>query len=259
MKPAVTIVKVGGKIIESPESLRILCDQFATIGGMKLLVHGGGRSASQLARRLGIEPQLIDGRRVTDAPMLEIALMVYAGVVNKTLVAQLQARGQNAVGLTGADLDLIRSRRRPIRDGVDFGYVGDVERVDAQRVARLLADGAVPVLAPLTHDGRGQMLNTNADTIAATTAKALAASFDVQLVFCFEHNGVLRHPDDEQSVIAHLTPESFSQLRDAGIVSGGMLPKIENCLDAVSHGVASVRITRADNLSRPDSGTRITR
>lgn len=259
MKPTVTIVKVGGKIIESPESLSILADRFAALGGMKLLVHGGGRSASQLARRLGIEPQLINGRRVTDAPMLDIALMVYAGSVNKTLVARLQALGQNAVGLTGADFDLIRSHRRPVRDGVDFGYVGDVERVDAQRTACLLADGVVPVLAPLTHDGNGQMLNTNADTIAATTAKALAESFDVRLVYCFEHAGVLRRPDNEQSVIPHITPESFCRLRDEGTVGGGMLPKIENCIDAVKHGVTSVLITRADNLGLPDCGTRITR
>lgn len=258
MKRKVTIVKVGGKIVETPESLSRLLQDFSALEGEKVLVHGGGRTATDVAAQLGIETQMVDGRRITDAQMLRVVTMVYAGLVNKNLVAQLQAHGVNALGLTGADMDVIRSHRRPLRNGVDYGFVGDVDHADGSRLASLLASGITPVMAPLTHDGQGSLLNTNADTIASETAKALAhEGIEVTLVYCFEHAGVLTHPDDEESVIPLITRPTFSQLKADGTISGGMLPKIENSLAAVEAGVRRVIITRADSIGDTSKGTRI--
>lgn len=254
MKEKLTVVKVGGKIVENAEALAALITRFAALGGRKVLVHGGGRTATDVATRLGIETRMVGGRRVTDADMLRVVTMVYAGLVNKNVVAQLDAAGQTALGLTGADMDVIRSHRRPAGD-VDYGFVGDVDRVDGRRLARVIADGVVPVMAPLTHDGRGRMLNTNADTIAAETAMALADAYDVTLVYCFELPGVMTNPDDLTSVIRHIDREKFERLAAEGIVSGGMLPKLENCLRAVEAGVNRVVITCADALGIEDKGT----
>lgn len=255
MKEKITIVKVGGKIVEDDVSLDVLLNGFTAIGGHKLLVHGGGRTATDVAARLGIETVMVGGRRVTDAAMLRVVTMVYGGLVNKQVVARLQARGVNALGLTGADMDVVRSLRRPVAD-VDYGFVGDVERVDADRLAMLVRSGVTPVMAPLTHDGRGCLLNTNADTIAGEVARALAPLFDVTLVYCFEHAGVLADPGREDSVIPRIDRATFEALREAGTVGGGMLPKLENCLAAVEAGVARVVITRADALA-PGRGTEI--
>ena len=244
----VTIVKVGGKIVETPGSLQVLLRQFSALKGLKVLVHGGGRTATDVASRLDIPTQMVDGRRITDAEMLRVVTMVYGGLVNKQVVAQLQACGVNALGLTGADMDVIRSHRRPPVGGVDFGFVGDVDRVDASRLSLLLESGITPVVAPLTHDGQGCLLNTNADTMAAEVAKALAGRFDVTLVYCFEHAGVLAEADREASVIPRITRADFERLKAEGVVSGGMLPKLENCLAAVDAGVKRVVITRADAL-----------
>lgn len=244
----VTIVKVGGKIVETPGSLQVLLRQFSALKGLKILVHGGGRTATDVAAQLNIATQMVDGRRITDAEMLRVVTMVYGGLVNKQVVAQLQACGVNALGLTGADMDVIRSHRRPPVGGVDFGFVGDVDRVDADRLSLLLESGITPVVAPLTHDGQGCLLNTNADTMAAEVAKALAGRFDVTLVYCFEHAGVLADPDREDSVIPRITRADFERLKAEGVVSGGMLPKLENCLAAVDAGVKRVVITRADAL-----------
>ena len=246
----------GGKIVESPDALEQFLRDFSVLPGPKVLVHGGGRSATDLATHLGIETVMVQGRRVTDADMLRVVTMVYGGSVNKNVVAQLQAAGIHALGLTGADMDLIRSHRRPLKDGVDYGFVGDVDRVDGARLAQLVEAGITPVLAPLTHDGQGQLLNTNADTIASEVAKALAPYYEVTLVYCFEHAGVLSNPADEQSVIPLITRSSFEQFKAEGIVSGGMLPKIENSLAAVEAGVKRVVITRADALGA-GCGTRI--
>lgn len=255
MKEALTLVKVGGKIVENEASLSALLTAFNAIRGPKLLVHGGGRTATDVASRLGIETHMVGGRRITDAAMLDVVTMVYGGLVNKRVVAGLQARGINAVGLTGADMDVMRSRRRPVvrmADGteVDYGFVGDVEAVDGQRLADLIRSGVTPVLAPLTHDGMGSLLNTNADTIAGEAAKALAQHYDVSLVFCFEHAGVLADPEDETSVIHHIGRADFARLVADGVVVGGMIPKIENSLAAVEAGVARVIITRADTLAQ---------
>lgn len=245
--PSLTLIKVGGKIVEEASSLQRLLTDFAAISGHKLLVHGGGRSATRIAEQLGIESRMVDGRRITDAETLRVVTMVYGGLVNKNIVAGLQARGVNALGLTGADMDVIRSVKRPVKD-IDYGYVGDVERVDARLLGDLIARGIVPVMAPLTHDGAGNLLNTNADTIASETARALAARFDVTLIYCFEKKGVLRDPDDEDSVIPSLNRRSFEALTADGTIAGGMIPKIENALAAIEAGVKRVIITRADAI-----------
>ncbi|MCD7930205.1 MAG: acetylglutamate kinase [Tannerellaceae bacterium] len=250
-----TIVKVGGKIVEEEDSLKQLLKDFSAIGGFKLLVHGGGRSATRLAEQLGIESRMVNGRRITDAGMLRVVTMVYGGLVNKNIVAGLQAFGVNALGLTGADMNLMRSDKRPVKE-VDYGFVGDVKEVNAGLLATLIGQGIVPVLAPLTHDKQGHMLNTNADTIAGEAAKALAAYFDVTLVYCFEKRGVLRDENDEESVIPEINSSTFGQLVDEGIVQGGMIPKLENSLDAVDAGVKEVIITQATQI-HTGGGTKI--
>lgn len=244
---SIVVIKVGGAILENEESLRILLDDFAALPGKKILVHGGGRAATRIASGLGIESQMINGRRVTDEKMLDIVTMVYGGLVNKHAVAGLQARGVNALGLTGADMNVIHGHKRPVKD-VDYGWVGDVDTADGSMLKTLIEQGVVPVMAPLIHDGMGHMLNTNADTIASQVACALAEFYDVTLTFCFEKAGVLSNADDESSVIPHITREKFSHLVAEGIISGGMLPKLENAYEAINKGVARVMITKADNL-----------
>lgn len=243
----INVIKVGGKIVE--DSLGDFLDAFAAVKGRKALVHGGGRTATAIAARLGIETRMVGGRRITDKDMLDVVTMVYGGLVNKNIVAGLQARGLDAAGLTGADMDIIRSDRRPVKD-IDYGYVGDVRTVRSDMLATLVNTGVIPVVAPLTHDGKGNMLNTNADTMAAAVAKGLAAHFDVTLTFCFEMPGVLADPEDMTSVIPEITEESFERLKADGTVSGGMIPKIENALDAVRAGVSRVVITKADALGK---------
>ena len=245
MKEKITIVKVGGAIVEDEVQLAQLLKDFCAIEGRKVLVHGGGRRATQVAANLGIESKMVNGRRITDADMLSVVTMVYGGLVNKNLVAKLQANGVNALGLTGADMNIIRSHKRPIKDGIDFGFVGDVEQADGKMLGKLIEEGVTPVMAPLTHDGMGNILNTNADTIASETAKALAEAYDVTLIYSFEKKGVLRNPDDEDSVIPIITRESFTQYKEDGTISGGMLPKIENALAAIEAGVGKVIITLA--------------
>lgn len=241
----VTIVKVGGAIVEDNEQLAQLLTDFAAIPGKKVLVHGGGRRATKVAAALGIESKMVNGRRITDAQMLEVVTMVYGGLVNKNLVAKLQAKGVNALGLTGADMDVIHSHKRPVKDGVDFGYVGDVERANGKMLQTLIQEGITPVMAPLTHDGNGNILNTNADTIASETAKALAPYYDVTLIYSFEKKGVLSNPDDDNSVIPVITRSDFEKYQAAGTIGGGMIPKIENALAAVDAGVKEVIITLA--------------
>ena len=255
MKEKLTIIKVGGKIVENSDSLALLLKDFSAIKGYKLLVHGGGRTATDIAGRLGIETTMVNGRRITDQAMLEVVTMVYGGLVNKRIVAGLQAHGVNALGLTGADMNVIRSQKRPVKD-VDYGFVGDVKEADGARLASLIRSGVTPVMAPLTHDGEGNLLNTNADTIAGETAKACAQHFDTTLVYCFEFPGVMRNPEDETSVIPTINAESFQALVADGTISGGMIPKIENALQAVNAGVTEVVITKADAIGK-NGGTTI--
>ena len=245
MKEKLTIVKVGGAVVEDEQQLAQLLRDFSAIPGRKVLVHGGGRRATKVAERLGIETHMVGGRRITDADMLEVVTMVYGGLVNEQVVARLQATGVNALGLTGADADVIRSHKRPLKDGIDYGFVGDVDVADGAMLSRLIEAGIVPVMAPLTHNGEGCLLNTNADTIASETAKALAEFYDVTLIFSFEKKGVLRNPDDDESVIPTITRSDFERYRSDGTISGGMLPKIENALSAVEAGVSRVIITLA--------------
>lgn len=263
MKQKLTIVKVGGAVVEDEAQLSGLLADFTAIPGAKVLVHGGGRRATAVAARLGIETKMVEGRRITDSDMLGVVTMVYGGLVNKTVVARLQALGVNAIGLTGADAGIIRSERRPpVSIGtdsptlVDFGFVGDVRSVDDTMLARLIDGGMTPVIAPLTHDGQGQILNTNADTMASETAKALAGRYDVTLIFAFEKPGVLRDADDDTSVIPVIDRQAFEAYRADGTISGGMLPKIENALKAVDAGVARVVITSATAIDG-DHGTAI--
>ena len=262
----ITVVKVGGAVVEDPEQLAMLLENFSAIKGKKVLVHGGGRRATKVASQLGIESHMVGGRRITDAEMLSVVTMVYGGLVNKNLVARLQAKGVNALGLTGADMDVIRSHKRPLKsvkmdDGttqmVDFGYVGDVDYADGARFAALLDSGITPVVAPLTHDGEGNMLNTNADTMASTVAKALADRYDVTLIFSFEKKGVLSNPDDDDSVIPVITRALYNKYVSDGTISGGMMPKIENALEAVESGVKRVIITLAAAISDDTQGTTI--
>lgn len=252
-----TIIKVGGKIVEEQSSLDKLINDFASTDGKKMLIHGGGRSATRIAADLGIPSIMIDGRRVTDAPMLRVVTMVYGGLVNKTIVALLQSRGVNAIGLTGADMDIIRSHRREATE-TDYGFVGDVDRVDSEAITRLIDSGSVPVIAPLSHDGHGSMLNTNADTIASEVARAMSRHFDTTLTYCFEKPGVLADENDDTSVIGSIDRRIYDELKRQGIVSGGMIPKLENAFKALESGVSEVVITRADAIGNHAAGTHIT-
>ena len=247
MREKITVIKVGGKIVEEEASLTALLDRFAAIEGRKVLIHGGGRSATRIAEQLGIESRMVDGRRITDSETLKVVTMVYGGLVNKNIVAGLQARGVNALGLTGADCNIIKAHKRPVKT-IDYGFVGDVECADGNMLSRLIEQGITPIVAPLTHDGKGNILNTNADTMAAETAKALATVYDTTLIYCFELPGVMRDPDDAGSLIATITGESYKGLLADGIVSGGMIPKIDNAFNAINNGVSKVIITKADAI-----------
>ena len=242
-----TLVKVGGKVVEEADSLKDLLQRFSKIEGRKVLIHGGGRSATAMATRLGIEAQMVDGRRITDLPMLEVVTMVYGGLVNKNIVASLQALGINAIGLTGADLNYMRAVKRPVKE-IDYGFVGDVVQVNTKEINLLIEQGIVPVLAPLTHDKEGHLLNTNADTIAAEAAIAFSRHYQTELVFCFEKPGVLLDAEDDLTVINSLNYSQFKELQSTGAIHTGMIPKLDNSFSAISKGVSSIRITNVENL-----------
>lgn len=251
----ITVVKIGGNVIDDPTALRRFVQRFAALPGAKILVHGGGKLATRFAERLELKVRMVDGRRITDKGMLDVATMVYAGLVNKELVAALQAAGCNALGLSGADGNVVTARRRP-PEPIDFGFVGDIERVDAALLGELLEAGLTPVFSAIMHDGRGTLLNCNADGVASAVAVAVARIAPTELIFCFEKRGVLRDPDDECSVISRIDAAEFAALRAGGVVGRGMIPKIENALRAVSEGVECVVIKHADDLSVP-AGTTI--
>lgn len=242
-----TLVKVGGGVVEETASLADLLARFSKIEGPKVLVHGGGRSATALAERLGVETRMVEGRRVTDQAMLEVVTMVYGGLVNKNIVARLQALGMNALGITGADLNYMQAVKRPVKT-IDYGYVGDIVAVNVAELNLLLQQNVIPVLAPLSHDKQGNLLNVNADTIAAEAAVAFARYFDVELVFCFEKPGVLEDSDDDRSVIASLNHAQFKALQSSGAIHAGMIPKLDNSFGAISRGVSKVRITNIVGL-----------
>lgn len=241
------VIKIGGNVIDNDHALGRFLDNLAALQEPWILVHGGGKLATDLSVRLGIETQMIDGRRITDKATLDVVTMVYGGLVNKRIVAGLQSRCINAIGLTGADGDLIRARKRE-HPTTDFGFVGDVERVHAERLDGLLQDSFLPVLAPLTHDGKGNILNTNADTIASETASALASFYEVHLVYCFDKQGVLHDINDEASVIPRITSAIYTELRASGAIAKGMIPKMDNAFTALKRGVSTVLITHADSV-----------
>ncbi|NOX38334.1 MAG: acetylglutamate kinase [Calditrichaeota bacterium] len=240
-KASLWVLKIGGELLDQPPLLEAFLTHFVQLPGNKILIHGGGKQASALARKLGHVPRMIDGRRITDAPMLEVVTMVYGGLINRQLVARLVALGCPAVGLTGADGDIIRAQRRPAHP-IDYGFVGDIEAVQTQFLIHLLEAGITPVLAPLTHDGHGSLLNTNADTIATAVATALNGRFTTTLFFAVDKAGVLEDPADPSTLLPQLSYSQFQSLKQAGVIQGGMLPKLENGFRALQAGVSAVWI-----------------
>jgi acetylglutamate kinase len=236
------VIKVGGKVIDDASDLDDFLEAVAKLPKPWLLIHGGGALATRLSERLGLQVEMIDGRRVTDREQLEVVVGVYAGNINKTIVAKLNAQGCLALGLCGADGDLLRARKRPLVQGRDFGFVGDIVGVNGPLLQDLLNAGLVPVVAPLTHDGNGQLLNTNADTVAQEIASSLCSTFSVQLIFAFDQSGVLRQAHNPDSLIAHLDYESYMRDKALGLWSGGMQPKLEAGFRALKSGVTDVQI-----------------
>ncbi|MES2485680.1 MAG: acetylglutamate kinase [Bacteroidota bacterium] len=256
-KPALTVVKIGGNVIDDAAALKAFLADFATIEGYKILVHGGGKIATKTAEGLGITAVFHEGRRITDKFMLDVAVMTYAGLINKGITAHLQALGNNTMGFTGADGNLILSEKRK-NAAVDFGFVGDVIMVADALLKVLLLQNIVPVFCAITHDGQGQLLNTNADTIAAELAVACSAHFDVKLMYCFEKKGVLTDVENEDSVIKNLTFENYRELRAQGAIHSGMLPKLENCFNALNRGVTAIGIGGPDMIKGGSVYTLIT-
>jgi acetylglutamate kinase len=241
------IVKIGGNIIDDAAKLSAFTKDFASIEGRKILVHGGGKLASRLAEQLNLPQTLVDGRRITDEATLKIVTMVYAGFINKSIVAQLQSHGCQAMGLSGVDGNLIQAHKRS-PGAVYYGFAGDIDRVNNGVLHNLLSQNLTPVVAPITHDKKGQLLNTNADTIAQEIAKALSADFEVHLIYSFEKSGVLLDPEDDNSVIEKINPAYYRQLKEEKIISSGMLPKLDNAFSALDHGVKKVVIGKAEEL-----------
>lgn len=250
VKEALFVIKIGGNIIDNAEKLTHFLQQFTAIKGKKILVHGGGKLATQLAKDLGIEQELVEGRRITDAATLKIVTMVYAGYINKNIVAQLQANGNNAIGFTGADANLIKAHKRlaSASNGIDYGFVGDIDEVNTAAIEPLLNQDIAIVVAPITHDGNGQLLNTNADTIAQSIATAMGNKFDVSLLYCFEKSGVLLNANDDESVIPSIDQAYFKKLKEAQLIFAGMIPKLENAFAALEKGVNKVIIGKAESI-----------
>jgi acetylglutamate kinase len=246
---ALTIIKIGGNVIDNSEKLHEFLKSFTELPGYKILVHGGGKAATKLSDEMGVEAKMVDGRRITDIETLRIVTMVYGGLINKNIVAQMQAYGSNAIGLTGADGNTIKAVKRPVKD-IDYGFVGDLDEnsVNTGFISDLLKIGAVPVFCALTHDGDSQLLNTNADTIASVLAVSLSEKFETSLIYCFEKKGVLQDVDDDDSIISEIQSSEFEDLKKKGIIAGGMLPKLHNAFEAINKGVKEVYIGQADEL-----------
>ncbi|MDE6078779.1 MAG: acetylglutamate kinase [Duncaniella sp.] len=245
----ITVVKIGGNIVDNPEALARFVDAFSRLEGKKILIHGGGKEATRLSGRLGIETTMIDGRRVTDRATLDICTMVYAGLVNKRIVSMLQAAGVDAIGLSGADADIIRATRRPAAP-VDYGFVGDIalDGVNSETLGRLLDAGLTPVFCAITHDGNATLLNCNADTIAAAVAIAAARLDETDLHYCFEQPGVMADIERPDSLIARINPADYKRLKEEGVIVKGMIPKLDNAFRAIDAGVRNVIVKHADNL-----------
>jgi acetylglutamate kinase len=245
------IIKIGGNVIDNSENLYYFLKDFTALDGYKILVHGGGKVATQLSETMGIEPKLVDGRRITDIETLRIVTMVYGGLINKNIVAQLQRFGNNAIGLTGADGNFIRTKKRPVKT-IDYGFVGDIDEnsIDSQNIRKLLEADFTPVFCAITHDGDGQLLNTNADTIASALAVSLAKLYETTLIYCFEKKGVLQDINDEDSLIREIDPERYEELKKQQIIHSGMLPKLDNAFTAINCGVKAVIIGHANELGQ---------
>jgi acetylglutamate kinase len=248
-----TVIKIGGNVIDNPDALKRFLAAFASLPGDKILIHGGGKVATQVAEKLGVQTTMVDGRRITDRPMLDVVTMVYGGLVNKQIVAQLQTLEVNAIGLTGADASTVLARKRPIKD-IDYGFVGDIVEVDSGQIMHFLRQDLTPVYAPLTYDEEGNILNTNADTMASAIAVDLASHSKVTLVYCFEKKGVLADPNDDNSVIAALTPAIYADNKAAGSINKGMIPKLDNAFNALEKGVERVIICHADEVATAVNG-----
>lgn len=253
-----SIVKIGGNIIEDEVSLNAFLKLFSNLEGKKILVHGGGKRATHIASKLGIESKMINGRRITDGDTLEVITMVYGGLVNKNVVAKLQALNTDAIGLTGADINSIKSDRRPVKE-IDYGFVGDVKQVSHKSIDKLIQADFTPVFCAITHDGKGQLLNTNADTITSQVAVGMSALYETSIYYCFELNGVLEDFNDKNSVVKHIDSNIYKNLLDKGIISDGMLPKLENCFDALHNGVSNINMGNTSMLTQEnDNFTKIT-
>lgn len=257
-KEKLSIIKIGGNIIEDDTSLNAFLKLFSTLEGKKILVHGGGKSATAMASKLGIESKMVNGRRITDKETLEVITMVYGGLVNKNMVAKLQALQIDAIGLTGADINSIKSNKRKVTN-IDYGFVGDVKEVASNSIDKLIKANFTPVFCAITHDGNGQLLNTNADTIASQVAIGMSKKYDTTIYYCFELNGVLRDINDQNSVIKHLNINKYKKLLKDGVIADGMLPKLENCFDALKNGVTKVNMGNTDMFTKEnDNFTSIT-
>lgn len=243
------VIKIGGNIIDNEDALSKFLSDYAALNAKKILIHGGGKVATDISAGLGIEAKMVDGRRITDAETLKIVTMVYGGLINKRVVSALQSKNCNAIGLTGADANCVKSKKRPVKNGIDYGFVGDVEQVNSEILKSFINLGLFPIIAPLSHDGEGNMLNVNADTMASVTSVALSKSFEVHLIYCFELKGVLENFEDKNSVISEINPTKYKDLKEKGIISKGMIPKLDNSFEAISAGVSSVRICHADDLT----------
>ena len=241
MQDTLNILKIGGKLLADESQLEEMLQVFTALAGLKILVHGGGNRANELIKELGIEPKMINGRRITDEPTLEIVTMVYAGLINKGLVAKLQAMQCPAIGLSGADGNAILAHKRVVKD-IDYGFAGDIDAIGVETFKHLLSGGLVPVCCAITHDGHGQLLNTNADTIASSLAAALAPHYRVRLQYSFEKPGVLMDPSDDNSVITRLNKASYQQYKEAGIITDGMIPKLDNAFAGLDAGVSEIII-----------------
>jgi acetylglutamate kinase len=248
-KEKLSIVKIGGNIIEDETSLNAFLELFSNLEGKKILVHGGGKRATHMASKLGIESKMINGRRITDAETLEVITMVYGGLVNKNVVTKLQALNTDAIGLTGADVNSIKSDKRPVKE-IDFGFVGDVKEVAHNSIDKLIQADFTPVFCAITHDGNGQLLNTNADTIASQVAVGMSNLYDTSIYYCFELNGVLRDINDKNSVVRRIDSKVYKELLEQGIIADGMLPKLENCFDALKNGVNNINMGNTSMLTQ---------
>lgn len=255
-KDRITVVKIGGNVVDNPEALKRFTENLAAMPGRKVLVHGGGKEATRLSERLEIPTTMIEGRRVTSRETLDVVTMVYAGLINKRITSMLQAAGCDAIGLCGADGNAIRATKRSATP-TDYGFVGDIapDGVNGRLIRRMLDDGLTPVFCAITHDGLGTLLNCNADSVAQAVATGLAGEGSVDLVYCFEQPGVMADIDDPDSLIAEITPETYRGLKENGTVNKGMIPKLDNAFKAIENGVESVVIKHADNLNKPTGTT----